>query len=96
MRDRTDKVAELKRRRYISRLPWPGRVAVFLGVAQIWFEPRGIRDWYWQCERVNPWNPLTWIFITVSIAIGAIQGAYAGVVENIKSIGKEIKGRKWG
>lgn len=66
--------------RAISNLPLVGKICYYLGILQLWYEedPHFYRAR--RCERINPWNPLSYLAAFICILINMIIGAKDGFV----------------
>jgi hypothetical protein len=75
-------LAERKKRR-ISKLTVFGRILFYLGILKIWYETDPRFNWRtYSCEKVNGWNPLSYIMVLFFIIRFTIIGFFEGVVES--------------
>lgn len=74
------KLKELKHKA-IASLPVMGKVCYYLGILQLWYE----EDLHFyrarKCQRINPWNPLSYVAALICIVVNMIIGAKEHLVE---------------
>jgi hypothetical protein len=61
----------------VKELPVVGKICYYTGILDIWFEENPCKGYKpFQCEKVNPWNPLTYLAIVILMVINLISITY--------------------
>lgn len=86
-----------KRSEYLLTCGPYKKVLVYLGVLQIWFEPRNNHKLPpLRCERFNKYNPLTYLIIAVAFIAALCGGLINGVLEWFSQTKEAFTVSKWG